>query len=365
MKRFRALKSILSQWDFAVLAILIGICIFYYAHAVMAHSAQYTITPGMPHDEMLSLFRSDIKEFGGKKAYIRFSAAMQPVPEAMQHEYAHEFGNELYKIEGENGMSACDTRFHFGCFHQFLSAGIAEHGVAAIDRLYHKCGAIAGGLEICLHGLGHGILATVGYSVDDLARALELCKPMQGDIPLVRCDGGVFMEYNIHTIRNVEGSPGIRLVENGDYFHPCNSVKAEFRNACTYWLPQWWYALMPGTVRDPAAPIRNAPYQEMAKRCASAEYPRTCYEGIGYIMISASNFNPEKARAICDSLGTKHNVSLYCRSMAARIFKGAETVHGGSAALCEGLPTAQHTFCTSYLKDSDDFLPEVLPEMRG
>lgn len=352
--------SFMDALTYGALLLLAGLLVYH-----VLPSRQYTLAPTLSDVRgIATLFDADIKEFGGKRAYARFSIALERVPVQLQHEYAHMFGNELYKIEGEAGIGACDTRFDFGCFHQFASKSIEENGVESIARLYRTCGEAVGGLEICQHGLGHGILAALGYSDDDLDQALDLCKPIQGDLPLVRCDGGVFMEYNIHTIANVEGTPGVRPLENGDYMYPCNRVKEEFRNACTFWLPQWWYVQAPHQGTDPSQPADMAPFQKMAARCAVAPYSRTCYEGIGYITIGASNFNAERARTICDSLGEKHDANLLCRGLSARLFKGAETVRGDAEKLCEGLTPAKHDFCAAYLLDTNEYLPEMLPDMQ-
>ncbi len=353
--------AIIRRTDILVIA---GVVLLVAAYAFYQHrtsTPQYTLGMRENQAHLHELFRNEIQTYGGKGAYARLGAAMQTIPEAIQHEYAHQFGGELYKLEGEAGMEACDPQFHFGCFHQFLSMSIADNGIEAVNRLYRQCGEIMGQTEICQHGLGHGILAMYGYTQKDLLQALDVCDPIQGDEPITRCDGGVFMEYNVRTIQNVEGVPGIREVKGGNYLEPCKAIPEKYRYSCLYWLPQWWFASEPAVQREPETRTSNAIFKRMGERCAMAEFQRPCYEGIGYIMITASGFNPDVAREICDSLGTKHRGNLYCRSMAGAVFSGAESLSASAPHLCDGLNEADTQYCLGHVYHDGAMRAHVVP----
>lgn len=339
--------------------IFVGVCVAVLALCGYAlPTPQYTLEPGTPHlKETREQFVRDIKELGGVQAYARFSNAVRGLGIDDQHGYAHTFGHELYTIEGERGIVACDANFGLGCFHQFLGDAIADLGTTSVARLYNACAAVTGTVDVCQHGLGHGVLAGIGYEERDLESALTLCSSVTSEHGYSGCEGGVFMEYNMRTIAIAEGTVAARTAD-ADLYAPCDSVRSESRKNCVFWLPEWWLFIVFNYDRQHAS--NNETFARMGRMCAASPYPQTCYEGIGYVTPTAFSFNAQDVRAACDSVGAKGVV--YCRGMAALIFHLTEATRAHPEVLCEDLPPTEQGMCMQYAAHDSNFSFTV-PEM--
>ena len=113
----------------------------------------------------LQKFEKDIRSVGGERAYNRLADAVANLSADDQHEYGHLFGDALYKVEGLKGITVCDTRFSYGCFHQILSDAMITYGPSAVTMLDQKCKAVLQDAYLsCQHGLGHGIMVSIGLN---------------------------------------------------------------------------------------------------------------------------------------------------------------------------------------------------------
>ncbi len=119
-------------------------------------------------------------------------------PNTDMHLLGHVVGDELYKQQGINGMSACTQDFRNACSHSivvgyFLAKG--EEGLGDIANACRRAPGGAGAYTMCFHGLGHGILAAVDY---DLPRAVSLCQKtgtiQYGYRESSECTSGTVME---------------------------------------------------------------------------------------------------------------------------------------------------------------------------
>ncbi len=312
---------------------------------------QYTLASGASMHPADDLFRKDIKEFGGVRAYDRMATAITGLPEDEQHGYAHSFGHVLYELKGEEGISVCDGRFNLGCFHQFLGDAITDLGTDSIARLYRECGAVIGSAETCQHGLGHGIVSGIGYSEDNLKEALSLCSQATHEKTYAGCYGGAFMEYNIRTIAGAEGTMGSRPLVHNDMYAPCTAVSVDDRAVCTFWLPEWWFFSLWQGQRDPLQ--RNDLFQKMGDLCEASPAPQSCYEGVGYIAPTVFGFDAGRSREACDHI--MGGGALYCRGMAALIFHISAGHEADAPALCEGLGERARATCMRYAEHDNNF----------
>lgn len=315
-------------------------------------SAQYTLAAD-DYATAQTLFERDIRELGGTKAYERFSVAVEHLPNDDQHGYAHLFGGTLYGIEGDAGVSACDTNFGLGCFHQFLGDAITELGTSSIPRLYDGCARATGARDVCEHGIGHGILASAGYELRDLREALALCDAVAREKPLSGCKGGVFMEYNMRTIAQAEGISTARPAAS-DLHAPCNALDREDSRICVFWLPQWWYFSV-------MQPHNDESFSQVGRLCAVSRYPQTCYEGMGYIAPTAFGLRHNEVIRACDSI--QNGGDLYCRAMASLIFNITPETRGTAPELCRGLAPDKHSVCMQYAEHDRDFSFTVAPSV--
>lgn len=312
----------------------------------------------------LQRFESDIRNMGDEKAYNNLASETSTLSADDQHEYGHLFGDALYKVEGIKGIAVCDSRFSYGCFHQILSDALLKYGSSAVPMLDQKCKQVLKDAYLsCQHGLGHGILVSVGlnkngYDIAHLMQALTECEKLPDDHPLGGCDGGVYMEYNLRTASNVElDQDTIRPLEQKDFYYPCNQLDSHQQPTCYFWMPQWWAAA--GAIRYAANENIgvNKLYQETGGFCDKVPLAssRTCFEGIGYAAVSTAGMNAAQTRNLCKQASSNKLNNLYCRSFAASMIDSVTSDRSTAMAMCEGLSGNAGSFCTAYAKEQGNF----------
>lgn len=174
------------------------------------------------------------------QAYQDFVAAYAARSERERHAAAHIFGELLYRKDGIDGVSACDSSFGFGCYHSFFGLAISERGPEVAYALDERCFETYGRLGTgCPHGIGHGLLWHLGD--ERLAEALGFCDGMRYRGPIGGCTDGVFMEYNDHTMATADGSFGRRPYDAAASHAPCDAVEARYSEACYWRQADWWY----------------------------------------------------------------------------------------------------------------------------
>jgi len=249
-----------------------------------------------------------IAAVGGEAAYQELGRATAGETQQTKHEQAHAFGGELFTLEGVAGLSVCDSSFDYGCYHEFLGRAIAAMGLSALPLLDQACfSALANSPLSCQHGLGHGIVASLGYTSGALQDALAACHSLPDNDPIAGCDGGVFMEYNFATM--LVGQARTRPL-GADPFAPCSTLAVGYRAGCYFWQPQWWIAaLQPDTGSNIFA--------KMGEWCAqSGTYRTECFEGIGYMAAPESGYVEAKAAALCASASAERPAQDICIRVA-------------------------------------------------
>ncbi|HET7528847.1 MAG TPA: hypothetical protein VFJ84_01300 [Candidatus Saccharimonadales bacterium] len=317
---------------------------------------------------LLQQFEKEIRTFGDKRAYDRLANAVSGLSADDQHEYGHLFGDALYSVEGLKGIAVCDTRFSYGCFHQILSDALLKYGSSAVPMLDQRCKEVLKDAYLsCQHGLGHGIMVSVGlnrkgYDEPHLIQALDECRKLPDDHPRGGCDGGVYMEYNLRTAANVElDQNNIRPADKGDYYYPCDHLKANQQATCYFWMPQWW--ALAGAIRY--AENQNISddllYRKTGDLCGSLspESSRACFEGIGYAVISTAKLDPKVTLHLCMQASSNAENSLYCRSFAASMLKDVTQNSAAANYMCQGLTGSRETFCMAYAKEKGNFFTSL------
>lgn len=318
----------------------------------LSKSEAALISPHAPNSDVVQYWKNRIDRQGGADAYEAFAAIVMTQDRHFQHTNAHLFGEALYKAEGVDGLSVCDTRFAYGCFHEFLGQAIAVLGVESIPALNDECfSVLTQSPPSCQHGIGHGTMAAFGYDEDALQRALNECKNLKYNDPIGGCYGGVFMEYNLRTMLG-DGATPRSFDENP--FAPCDTLESTFIPACMYWQPQWWAQ----TVVHDLPPIDA--YRSMGALCrafSGPEYDRSCFEGIGNIVADGSGYNAVHVRELCDVAGSSLEERLWCRSIGANHF-GIDVGFEAAAEVCNDLQGDAHRYCISYAKNESNILKQ-------
>jgi hypothetical protein len=192
------------------------------------------------YQKLIAHWKERIETVGGPQAYQENADAIRNLPRTVQHDKTHVFGDALFGALGIDGISVCDGRFSYACFHAFSIAGIQDMGLGNIEKMRDACtGALSQSTVFeCYHGIGHGILGSIAsspfeYTERELQKALDICHSF---VPGKGCTGGVFMEYNLRSMNSGHVNP--RPFEEKYAVEPCKRV-GEDMSSCVYWLPMW------------------------------------------------------------------------------------------------------------------------------
>lgn len=338
-----------ALWSFIALSMLAGV--------ILAPRDVHRAPTSGDISERDAYWTSLIRREGAAQAYGDFGAAVASLPPQLQHENAHVFGGALFEVEGLPGLATCDSKYSFGCYHEFLGRAIASLGLSVVTKLNQDCVDLLKGSALsCQHGIGHGIEAALGYDGAALKKSLALCESLPYNDPIGGCYGGVFMEYNMQTMLGDQGKP--RALVNGDVQYPCDTVGEPFTPACYFWQPQWWHQIL----REQGIRDQSAIYAKIGAYCmaAPAADRRSCFEGTGNNLVADANFDGDAARELCIAATKDPTYQLYCRSLAAdSLFVGGAGKKGDAEAVCEGLTGASYEYCAAYASNHANIANEL------
>ena len=277
-----------------------------------------------------------IHEIGGTRAYQEFVDSVSHMSASNQHGLAHAFGGALYHAVGLAGITVCDSRFSYGCYHQFVGDAIATEGLGVIDQVNALCSTnMATG---CKHGVGHGILGYLGYTPTDLKKAVAECSAVGTSGSLQGCLGGVFMEYNMRTLASSDARE-----DTSDLYAPCDSYSGVAAQSCYLYQPQWWWVehFGPSTSTVPES------FRRMGKLCdqLSSNLRPVCYEGIGLMVPPNAAYTIDQSIALCALYSGADNAR--CVDGAVIVFEGTE--HDNEAmSMCRSLKNEGVDTCMRY-----------------
>lgn len=288
-----------------------------------------------------------IHTIGGREAYRELSDSIATENPSAQHQQGHVFGGALYSAEGRSGLSVCDAQFNYSCFHEFIGRAIAVEGLSATRELNDVCFSEDVPFPLtCQHGIGHGILASLGYEKKAVDTALEECSRLPHVGSIGGCYGGVFMEFNFRTML---AEDSVRAPLQDDMLFPCNDLRSEYQSACVFWQPAWWYLT---DTRNGHS--KEDSFTKMGRRCDTfgPSVRRNCYEGIGNITARESNFDARAGATLCDLTSDEDEYRLLCRNfLADSLNVGGSGKKGDAAAVCEDLPDTMRRACMKYVTE--------------
>jgi len=305
-----------------------------------------------------------IAEVGPDTAYARFSELIAGESVPQQHSHAHFFGAALFDAVGVSGLPTCDSRYSFGCFHEFLGHAIRDLGLDVVEELNRGCHeALPHTFLSCQHGIGHGVYAHFGYDDEaSLFKALEVCAALPDADVIGGCYGGVFMEYNLRTMW---GESAQNREPTDDIQYPCSVVEERFVPACVYWQPQWWTSVVRGKT---SAPDSEEVMRQLGGYCVASRNRKDCYEGIGNIILSESrdrSGQPSEmlARSLCAAAARSKADELRCLSVAANHF-GIDVSKEAALAVCSELSGDSHAYCAQHADNTANIAQRIpFPEL--
>lgn len=276
------------------------------------------------------------------------------------HLIAHAFGAALYRAYGTDGFRWCTVAFAYGCYHELSGLAIAREGLSAVKELKGACDALPENDRFgCAHGIGHGVVASIGYTAPDLLKSLQRCHEIDPDIPRDGCTDGAIMEYDLRIMADGIGNLNPRPFTEHTAFSPCDVILPIDRYACYYESPGWWLASM--TVGQKGG-IKTDMMRRLCDSLAGADR-RACFEGTGFWLASGLNFQTEPIRVACRDIGSAGTGDeLSCLASAARRFRSMHRADVDTACAAFGLTGSALQYCndvahTSPLKDGSFVRP--------
>jgi hypothetical protein len=283
-----------------------------------------------------------IEKKGGIGAYQELLNMGRNFSYGNAHTVAHVFGEALYAQEGVEAIGVCDERLFYGCWHQFVEQSLAQEGLPILPKLTKLCSA-SSNPSGCVHGIGHGILAHVGYGVEGVKEALTLCAQVEPRNPRNGCSEGVFMEYNLQELSAAEELAAPRKLSKENRYEPCLFVDPSYASACGFELPVWWGAAQATTLSQ------NSLMRWMGEACTEAplEGLRTgCMQGVGFMM--ALSDGSERTAQLCAIAAKTERDKLLCLSGAASALPVRSRSELASSCQAVGLSGEARQYCVKY-----------------
>lgn len=311
MKTFSIPKIIFVSIVFAVLAVISILSfhrlssLFDFRRSTELHSTDFL--------EERERWSRRIDEVGGQQAYEDFKQRYQLSDHKKQHVMIHLFGILLYEKIGDDGIGLCDQAFDFGCYHGFLGQAISEKkepGFSSLKKFEDECKKRWGRAWLgCQHGIGHGILASLGEK--NLVEALTLCEPPILEwLPFGGCPYGVFMEYNLRTMHNSSTLDfTYRPLDKSGPYAPCSWIPERFLESCYFAQPHWWERVFHGD------------YLKIGNLCNKIEEELlqvACFRGTGSYTAVNVKHSPREVIALCRKMPASDAV-MFCLEGAALV----------------------------------------------
>lgn len=286
-------------------------------------------------------------------AYNELSLYIKNKDASFQHKEAHIFGGALFKIVGLSGISACDSNFGYGCFHQFVGTAINMLGIGSVATLNQECLKMEQ-IGACQHGIGHGLISYLGYDEASLSRAIIICDSIGGGSDINGCTGGLFMEYNMRTMLGENAK--IRPLGEKGWSAECSKYSGISQKSCTYYLGQWWWALLSKMAEEE----KFAHMGDWCSKVSDEKLKRICFEGVGQMAPAAADYKTSRSVDLCKTVSLEYDKQLYCRSYGANTFLGIGFPEKAKE-MCNGLSEIAQAYCIAYATGEASLSHELSP----
>ncbi len=285
------------------------------------------------------------------------------------HGIGHAIGRVLYGEKGLGGMSDCTEEFRSACAHSIVIHAFAAQGPGALQAIVGACKRAPGGqgaFTICVHGLGHGILAYLEY---DFSKAVRMCADVAPDMseterphrfasPYNECIGGMVMEMGqgAHD-ETLWGQMAPLYIPVSDPLMPCTSdfLPREGRAACYEYVTE--RLLVAVGAPEILPPPEYYPRAQSLCEKAPSEYRGACYAGFGKeFVFYATQLDSKDVNRLSDKAlmnirtwcaGSENDVGIeQCNRMALdSLFWAGENNPRSAASFCRIAPSRSHEAC--------------------
>ncbi|HYE22298.1 MAG TPA: hypothetical protein VD998_01770 [Verrucomicrobiae bacterium] len=317
----------------------------------------------------LSKYFSDLaEEQGGEYAYksLAKAAALSYIPQNIDlHLLGHVVGDVLYKQEGIDGIKVCTNDLRNACSHSIVVGALLEFGESSLGEIVDTCKLAPGGsgaYTMCIHGLGHGVLAYTEY---DMKKAIDFCgkiMPPSFDRVYVECAGGIAMEM-MSGINDPEAwrKQSVNYFKKDDPLAPCNMdfMPKEAQPICYNFLTPHLIEASGGNFGSPTPEDYKAAFKLCDTIPKNQDANRnSCFGGLGKeFPVLVNNRNVQNVTSLSDdklktiyewcSLGIGEESTRAClNSSLQSLYWGGENEPQISIRFCRTMGTSEHqNFC--------------------
>ena len=311
--------------------------------------------------QLSNFFTKLAEEEGGEYAYhaLAFAAnANYLPPNTDTHLLGHAVGDILYKQEGMEGIKVCTDDLRNACSHSIVVGTLLERGTEVLPQIVQLCKEAPGGkgaYTMCVHGLGHGVLAFAEY---DMVRATEICKQTGtaefGMMEIGQCVGGMTMEMvaGVHD-RDAWEKQYKNVFNDSDPLAPCNQdfIPDSTKSFCYMYLTPRLFQAAGAELGNPDPKY----YPKAFSYCESIPKSRTsdrysCFASFGkeftvlandrniQSVESMSNDKLLKIYTWCNAVGSKESLTPCLGSALQSLYWGGENAPDVSIRFCGIIP---------------------------
>lgn len=242
-------------------------------------------------EKQVKIYRQLIEKVGPEIAQEKLYRSGLPFT-GQTHLLNHTVGEGLYEKYGPAGLVQCKDYFLSSCYHGFIVLAIARGGMEEVEKTMEECRKSGPAVFTqCAHAVGHGLLASEGYS--KLVDALKLCDKVDlpgGRFPMFNCYDGVFME-NIWAVHEGEPSPD-RWVKKDDPFYPCDDprIGTKYQLACWSNQPALMYQLFDRDIKKVGLEC---------EKVLNPEFQKMCFDGLARQIHPLTKGSTAKTLELC------------------------------------------------------------------
>jgi hypothetical protein len=287
------------------------------------------------------------------------------------HLLGHVVGDQLFKQMGVEGIKYCTQDFRNACSHSIVINIFLQKGEKAIPEIQKACHSAPGGIgayTMCIHGLGHGILAYVNY---DFQRTETLCKKFgtkeYNNREYIECMGGAVMEIisgggHSHDIWQIQHNKYLSL---SDPLSLCRQsfFDDETRGICYIYITPYLFEAAGMDIGNP-----NPKYYPKAfsycNQIQDSVNKDICFAGFGKEFIGIANNKDIRNMGSltfaqvnlvyqwCLMAENKNGVGACIQSADESLFWGGENSPDASFRLCETVASDYQDRCFGSLASS-------------
>jgi len=310
--------------------------------------------------ELSEYFTNLAKEKGAEYAFDVLKLVSLPANTDL-HLLGHYVGDVLFLQQGADGIKICTDDFRNACSHSIVVGLFQRKGQDALPEITAACKEAPGGkgaYGMCFHGLGHGILAALGY---DFSKAAPLCAKTGEDHPEVyECFGGMVMEIvggGGHD-KNLWSQERPKYLLANDPFNICeqNFVPIAAKGNCYNYITPFLFEAVGGNIGFPSEATLSTAF----KLCNGVEDQTNrdrCFEGFGKEFVGLANSRDirdvgntsdeglEKIKNWCLLAESDEGINSCNSSALASLYWGGENDRSGSIKFCGLLDQSYQESC--------------------